>query len=249
MQFDEVTYRIGRQLILDAVSLAVLPGEVVVLLGRSGSGKTTLLRTVNGLVQPTGGAVSFAGRPVREWGPVPLRRRIGYVIQEAGLLPHLSVAENITLAARLEGWDETARRERAAALLDLVELPREYGQRLPHELSGGQRQRVGIARALALEPPLLLLDEPFAALDPLTRLDLQRELRGLLQASGKTALFVTHDIREALLLATRIVLLQDGHVDTITTPREFAAVTTPEALAFRNSLDETRGWDEPATRA
>ena len=205
------------------MDLCVEECETVALLGRSGSGKTTLLKMVNRLVEPTGGEVRFEGRRVADWDPIRLRRRTGWVIQEGGLLPHLTVARNVALVPELEGWDAARIAKRVEELLALVGLPAErYGARHPHQLSGGERQRVGVARALAADPPLVLLDEPFGALDPLTRQDLQREFRALQRRLGKTAIFVTHDVREATRVADRMALLDRGRLVAAGTPAELA---------------------------
>ena len=222
---------------LRGVSLTVEEGETVALLGRSGSGKTTLLRSVNGLAAAESGEVRFEGRGTAEWDLIQLRRRMGYVIQEAGLFPHWTIARNIGLVPALEGWAGERIAARVNELLKMVGLaPEEFGERYPRELSGGQRQRVGIARALAADPPLLLLDEPFGALDPITRLDLQRQFVALRKSVGKTALFVTHDVREAMVVANRIALLRDGVIDTLAAPAEFAKGGTEEARAFLECL-------------
>jgi len=222
----------GRQILAD-LSLAVAEGETLALLGRSGSGKTTALRLVNALVLPTAGAVRVAGRATRDWDPIRLRRRTGYVIQEGGLFPHLSVAENVGVVPALEGWPAGRIHARVAALLALVGLPAdEFGARRPHQLSGGQRQRVGVARALAADPPLLLLDEPFGALDPITRRELQQEFRALTRQLGKTAVFVTHDLAEAARVADRIALLDGGRLLAEGTAAELAAHRDPAVRAF-----------------
>jgi osmoprotectant transport system ATP-binding protein len=198
---------------LDGVCFDVDAGRILVLLGRSGSGKTTALKTLNRLVEADSGRVEVLGRPVGEWDPVTLRRRIGYVIQEAGLLPHFSVAENVALVPRLLGWDAERRRERARERLALVGLdPDRFAPLRPRELSGGERQRVGLARALAADPPVLLMDEPFGALDPLTRRRLQDEFRELQRRLGTTVVLVTHDVREALRLADRVAVMDAGRV-------------------------------------
>jgi osmoprotectant transport system ATP-binding protein len=222
----------GRTLLRD-VTLAVGEGETLALIGPSGSGKTTALRLVNALLLPSDGEVRVGGRATTAWDPIRLRRRTGYVIQDVGLLPHLSVARNVGLVPELEGWPAARIAARVAALLDLVGLPAaEYGARRPHELSGGQRQRVGVARALAADPPLLLLDEPFGALDPITRRELQREFRALQTRLRKTALFVTHDLREAARVADRLALLDRGRVLAAGTPAELAASADPGVRAF-----------------
>jgi len=233
VEFRDVSYRIGGRDILSHLSLAVDPGETVVLLGRSGSGKTTALKMVNRLILPTSGAVFVEGRPTTAWDAVGLRRGIGYVIQEVGLFPHFTVERNVGLVPRLEGWEEPKLRARVAELLQQVGLePSQFAGRYPRQLSGGQRQRVGVARALAADPHILLFDEPFGALDPVTRLELQRQYLALRRGLGKTSIFVTHDVREALLLATRIGLLHHGSLELLATPDEFRQARTPEALAF-----------------
>src|SRR5208337_1301567 len=194
--------------IISGVSLAVPHGETLVLLGRSGSGKTTLLRLINGLLAPTRGEVLVQQRRTADWNLIRLRRSIGYVLQDAGLFPHFTVAENVGLIPTLEKWDSSRIAARVEELLRLVGLdPVEFANRRPRELSGGQRQRVGVARALAADPAILLMDEPFAALDPVTRAEMQREFSALARRLSKTIVFVTHDLREALLLASRIILL------------------------------------------
>ena len=206
---------------LDGVSLAVEPGRVLVLLGTSGSGKTTALKTVNGLVRADSGQVEVLGQTLEAWDPIALRRRIGYVIQEAGLLPHLTVGENVALVPRLIGWPPDRRAARTRELLALVGLePDRFGPLMPRQLSGGQRQRVGIARALAADPPLLLMDEPFGALDPLTRRRLQAEFAALQQRLTKTVLLVTHDVPEALRLGDEVAVMDAGRVVQRGTPEE-----------------------------
>jgi len=233
LEIRNVSYAIGGRPVLRDVSLSVAEGETVVLLGRSGSGKTTLLKTANGLARPDVGEVRFEGRPAAEHDPIRLRRRMGYVIQDGGLFPHWTVEQNVGLVPRLDGWPAERIAPRVDSLLGMVGLsPDEYRARYPRQLSGGQKQRVGIARALAADPPLLLLDEPFAALDPITRFHLQRQFLELRRSLNKAALFVTHDVREALMLATRIVLLKDGALELIATPDEFLAATGDEARAF-----------------
>jgi osmoprotectant transport system ATP-binding protein len=227
-----------RALVSD-ISLSVHPGETMVLLGRSGSGKTTLLRLINRMLTPTAGAVLVKGRATTEWDAIELRRSIGYVIQEAGLFPHFTVAENIALVPTLDKWDAARISARVADMLKLVGLDGEdFASRYPRQLSGGQRQRVGVARALAADPEILLMDEPFGALDPVTRAELQREFAELAQRLKKTIVFVTHDLREALLLASRIVLLQNGKIVASDTPQNFMKLQHPEVQAFAASLVE-----------
>jgi osmoprotectant transport system ATP-binding protein len=244
IEFRNVTYSVNgnglepvsRQ-IVSGISLQIDEGETLVLLGRSGSGKTTLLRLINRLLLPTNGHVLVRGQATSDWDPIRLRRGIGYVIQEAGLFPHFTVAENVGLVPTLEHWDARRVAVRVEELLALVGLnPGEFRSRRPHELSGGQRQRVGVARALAADPRILLMDEPFGALDPVTRAELQREFRALAQRLGKTIVFVTHDLREALLLASRIVLLQAGKVVVSATADRFLQMDHPEVQAFASSL-------------
>jgi osmoprotectant transport system ATP-binding protein len=232
--FEHVEYRhAGGDPVLRDFSLDVAPAECLALVGRSGSGKTTALRLVNALLVPTGGSVRVGGRATDAWDPIRLRRNTGYVIQEVGLLPHRTVAENAGLVCRLEAWDERRRRERVNELLALVGLPSaDFAHRYPHELSGGQRQRVGLARALAIEPPLLLLDEPFGALDPITRHELQGEFVRLRRALGTTALFVTHDLREAARVADRIALVAAGRVAAMGTLDDLRQNADPHVHAF-----------------
>jgi osmoprotectant transport system ATP-binding protein len=230
---------LGGREVLRGVDLDVAEGETVVLLGRSGSGKTTLLKTLNRLVIPSGGSIRFEGRALSEWDPIRLRRRMGYVIQDAGLFPHWTVAANVGLVPRLEGADAAAVAKRVDEMLEMVGLPpAEYRDRYPRELSGGQRQRIGIARALAADPPVMLLDEPFAALDPITRLELQHLFLDLRARVRKTALFVTHDVREALRMGSRVALLHEGVMERIAPPAEFRRAESPEARAFLAGLDE-----------
>jgi osmoprotectant transport system ATP-binding protein len=248
LEIRNLSCSFGSHTILRDVSLAVSEGETVVLLGRSGSGKTTLLKTVNGLIRPSAGEIIFEGKPATGWDPIRLRRRMGYVIQDAGLFPHWTVEANVGLVPRLENWAPDKIAARVGFLLGAVGLePAEFRHRYPRQLSGGQKQRVGIARALAADPPLLLFDEPFGALDPITRFELQHHFLELRNTVRKTALFVTHDVREALMLASRIALLKDGVLDLLLPPREFLAARTPEATAFLASLQDR--WNPPETEA
>ncbi len=234
LEFDGAGYTLpGGPVLLAAVSFAADPGDTVVVLGRSGAGKSTTLKLVNRLLDPTAGRVLVEGRSTTDWDPIRLRRRTGYAIQEIGLFPHFTVASNVALVPQLEGWPEPRRRARVAELLELVGLdPPTFAERMPSELSGGQRQRVGIARALAADPPLLLLDEPFGALDPVTRSGLRREFQALAARLGKATLFVTHDVAEALFLATTIVLLEHGRVAFAGPPEAFRRSDAAEARAF-----------------
>jgi osmoprotectant transport system ATP-binding protein len=238
-----VTYRLpsGRALVSN-LNLAVMRGETLVLLGRSGSGKTTTLKLINRLLEPSDGEIFIAGQPSSAWDPIQLRRGIGYVIQDAGLFPHWSVERNVALVPRLAHWPEERIRARVKEMLDLVGLPAgEFASRRPSELSGGQRQRVGVARALAADQPILLMDEPFGALDPVTRAELQREFRALASRLQKTIVFVTHDVREALYLGTRIALLADGRLAGLYAPEEFLNATEPDVRAFAASIHLDRG--------
>lgn len=238
--FRGVTYNAPhtKTPILDDLNFGVPRGTTLVLLGASGCGKTTTLKLINRLYTPDAGTVLVENRATTEWDAIALRRRTGYVLQEGGLFPHLTIAENIGLLPQLEKWTPARIAERVTELLQLVGLsPEQYAARYPRELSGGQRQRVGVARALALEPPLLLLDEPFGALDPLTRADLQKEFAALRQRLNLTAVLVTHDVREALLLGTRIGLMDAGRLTLWATPQEFTQSDEPLARAYCASLD------------
>ena len=238
VEFRRVSFRIGDNLILNDLSFAIETGETLVLLGRSGSGKTTALKMVNGLLFPSSGEVLVDARPTTAWDPIRLRRGIGYVIQEVGLFPHFTVAQNVSLVPRLEGWPAEKIAARSSELLEQVGLdPASFLDRRPRQLSGGQRQRVGVARALAADPHLLLFDEPFGALDPVTRLELQDQFLALRNRLRKTSIFVTHDVREALRLGTRIALLDRGRLETLATPREFLQSSGPETRAFLACLD------------
>ncbi len=240
VQFHNVNFSLPKAAapIISDLNFSVARGETLVLLGESGCGKTTTLKLVNRLLVPTGGEVVVEGKSTTAWDPIALRRRIGYVIQEGGLFPHFTIAQNVGLVPRLSGWEKID--ARVEELLNLVGLaPAEFAQRFPRELSGGQRQRVGVARALAADPPLLLLDEPFGALDPLTRASLQREFADLSRRLGKTAILVTHDVREALILATRIGLMHRGRLLLLETPDRFLASDNPQARAYLDTLAVT----------
>ncbi|HEY8521644.1 MAG TPA: ATP-binding cassette domain-containing protein [Gammaproteobacteria bacterium] len=210
----------GATFAVRGVTLAVRQGELVALVGASGSGKTTTLKTINRLIEADSGTVSVAGQPVDALPPHELRRRIGYVFQGIGLFPHFTVAENIAVTPRLLGWPQAEIAARVRELLELVQLPLGLADRLPAELSGGQRQRVGVARALAAKPAIMLMDEPFGALDPITRDTLATEYRRLHERMGLTTLMVTHDVLEAVLLADRIVVMRAGEVVAQGTPPE-----------------------------
>jgi len=234
VEFVAAGFRLpGGRALLDALSLAVEEGETLAVIGRSGSGKTTALKLVNALLMPTMGEVRVAGRATTAWDAIRLRRRTGYVIQEVGLFPHLTVARNVGLVPELEGWPRERIGQRVEELLALVGLPAaEFAGRYPHQLSGGQRQRVGVARALAADPPLLLLDEPFGALDPITRAELQREFRALQARLRKTAIFVTHDMREAALVGDRIAVVAGGRLRAVATREALRESRDPEVRAL-----------------
>lgn len=252
IEFRSVSYALQNgaerpENLLDSVSFAVFRGETLVLLGRSGAGKTTALKLINRLLEPTAGEVRVEGKSTLEWDAIALRRRIGYVIQETGLFPHYTVGENIALVPRLERWPPERIEKRVSELLELVGLdPQQFRRRYPHELSGGQRQRVGLARALAADPEILLMDEPFGALDPLTRAEVRREFQSLKQRLAKTIVIVTHDIHEAITLATRIALIDAGRLRASLSPEEFLHSNEPAARAYGaqlRELESLRGAD------
>jgi osmoprotectant transport system ATP-binding protein len=225
VEFRDVSFtRPGGVRVLDRFNIAVESGEVVALVGRSGAGKSTLLKLINRLLDPEAGDVMVEGRSTRDWEPIRLRRRVGYVLQDVGLFPHMTVAGNIGVVPRLEGWTEERTEARVGELLDLIGLDRRtFTVRWPDELSGGQRQRVGVARALAVDPPILLMDEPFGALDPITRVELHAEFRRIQDRVKKTVLIVTHDMREAFALATRIGVLDAGQLVAFDRPERLSS--------------------------
>jgi osmoprotectant transport system ATP-binding protein len=228
VEFRGVSYRIGARTLLDDFTVAVAAGETLALVGASGAGKTTVLKLVNRLLLPDAGDVCVQGRDTREWDPIRLRRSVGYVIQDVGLFPHLTVADNIAVVPRLEQWPDDRVAGRVRELLDLIGLPaEEYSGRWPDELSGGQRQRVGVARALAVDPPVLLMDEPFGALDPITRRQLQQEFRRIQARVAKCVILVTHDMAEALALADRIGVLDEGRLIWSGTPKAIGEADDP----------------------
>jgi len=239
VEFRDVSFshRGASSPVISNLTFSVERGETLVLLGESGCGKTTTLKLVNRLFLPTLGQVNVEGKATRDWDEIALRRRTGYVIQDGGLFPHFTVARNVGLVPALEKWDEATIKTRVDELLSVVGLePKVFADRYPRELSGGQRQRVGVARALAAEPPLLLLDEPFGALDPLTRASLQKQFGELTRKLKKTAILVTHDVREALLLGSRIGLMHKGKLLLLETPANFLKSEEPQALAYIETL-------------
>jgi osmoprotectant transport system ATP-binding protein len=229
--------------VLCGVDLDVQAGETVALVGRSGAGKSTLLKTINGLIIPAAGDIVVEGRSTREWDPFELRRRIGYVLQEIGLFPHMTVAGNVAVVPTLLRWDAAHIAKRVDEVLELVGLPPStYAARPALELSGGQRQRVGVARALAADPPILLMDEPFGALDPVTRADLHREFRRIQEHVRKTVVIVTHDMAEAFALATRVGVLDRGVIAQLDTPGALARSTDPRVRPLLEPLLEARAF-------
>ncbi len=237
VEFRGVDYTIGAAKILDDINLQIFKGETLILLGESGCGKTTTLKLINRLIEPTNGEVLVEGKATTAWEAIKLRRRIGYVLQEGGLFPHFTIAENVALVPNLENKDQGETARKVVELLELVGLnPNKFAARLPSELSGGQKQRVGVARALAANAEILLLDEPFGALDPLTRNNLQKEFAALVKNLGKTAVFVTHDLREAFILGTRICLMEKGAIVLNDTPENFRQSDLPLARAYLETI-------------
>jgi osmoprotectant transport system ATP-binding protein len=236
LQFRDVAFSHGKGApVVRDLSFSCSPGETLAVVGRSGAGKSTVLKLVNRLLLPTSGQVAVQGRDTRDWEPIRLRRGIGYVMQDAGLFPHMTVAENVGIVPVLEGWPADRVRSRTQELLEMVGLPAgTYAARRPGELSGGQRQRVGLARALAVDPPILLMDEPFGALDPITRAEMRREFARLEQQIRTTAILVTHDIAEAFALADRVAVMEDGRLIALDTP---AVLSRSEDTRVRALLD------------
>ena len=232
IEFDHASFRLNGRPLLQELTLSVKQGETLVLLGRSGSGKTTTLKLINSLLLPTAGEVKVNGRRTTDWDPIQLRRSIGYVIQDGGLFPHFTVERNIALVPRIENWPQPRIAARVRELLSTVGLTEDLLSRYPNQLSGGQRQRVGVARALAADPPILILDEPFGALDPITRSEMQKEFRRLQQHMKKAVVFVTHDLREALLLADRIALMEEGRLVVDLPVAEFSRSQDPLVRAY-----------------
>jgi osmoprotectant transport system ATP-binding protein len=237
LEFRDVSFtRPGGTPILQHFDLAVDTGEVVALVGRSGAGKSTLLKLVNRLLAQDSGEVIVEGRSTREWEPIRLRRRVGYVLQDVGLFPHMTIAGNIGIVPRLERWTPDRTEARVGELLDLIGLDRRsFANRWPDELSGGQRQRVGVARALAIDPPILLMDEPFGALDPVTRVELHAEFRRIQERVKKTVVIVTHDMREAFALAARIGVLDTGRLVAYDTPHAMKVSADPRVRQLLDS--------------
>jgi osmoprotectant transport system ATP-binding protein len=238
VEFRQVSYGLdARPLIVDDVSLTVGPAETLALVGASGAGKTTLLKLVNRLLLPRAGAVRVQNKDTRDWDPIRLRRSVGYVIQDVGLFPHLTVADNIAVVPRLEQWPDDRVASRVRELLELIDLPPdEYLHRWPDELSGGQRQRVGVARALAIDPPVLLMDEPFGALDPITRRQLQQEFRRIQSRVAKCVILVTHDMVEALTLADCVGVMDGGRLIWSGSPQAIADCHEPRVRALLDSV-------------
>ena len=236
IQFDHASFCLNGRSLLQDLQLSVKPGETLVLLGRSGSGKTTTLKLINRMLLPTMGEVRVNGRSTADWDPIQLRRSIGYVIQDGGLFPHFTVERNIALVPRIENWPQPGINARVRELLTTVGLSEDLLRRYPSQLSGGQRQRVGVARALAADPPILILDEPFAALDPITRSEMQKEFRALQKRLCKAVIFVTHDLREALLLADRIALLEDGRLVVDLSAADFTRSQDPLVRAYTEAF-------------
>jgi osmoprotectant transport system ATP-binding protein len=247
IEFRDVSYRTPAGVVVfDGLTLTIDEGHVLALVGRSGAGKTTLLRLVNRLALPDAGTVLVEGLDTREWDPIRLRRSIGYVIQDVGLFPHMTVADNIAVVPRLERWDPARVAARVEELLRLVGLsPPAHARRWPDELSGGQRQRVGVARALAADPHVLLMDEPFGALDPVTRVELQREFKRIQRQLHKTVIIVTHDMGEALSLADRIAVLEDGTLIACESPAAIARSTDPRVRRLLDSVGVPVAADAP----
>lgn len=242
IEFVDVTYRInGNRTLISDLNLSICRGETLMLLGRSGSGKTTTLKLINRLVAQSEGQVLVDGRSTAEWNVIQLRRHIGYAIQEAGLFPHYTVKDNVALIPRLERWDAARIAARVREVLQLVGLPLgEFADRYPDQLSGGQRQRVGLARALAADPEILLMDEPFGALDPITRAELQHEFMQLKKTLSKTIVFVTHDVAEALMLGDRIALMDSGKLKGVFTPAEFLRSPHESVQPYVNAFRATQ---------
>lgn len=236
VEVKSVSFEIGGSKILDSLKFAVSKGEILILLGESGCGKTTTLKLINRLIEPTSGMILVEQKPTSKWDKIDLRRHIGYVLQDGGLFPHMTVEQNVGLPFAIKDTN-TKNERRVNEMLDLVGLdPAKFANRYPHELSGGQRQRVGVARALVADPDLLLLDEPFGALDAITRTNLQKEFAKLVKELGKTAVFVTHDLHEAMLLGSRIALMEKGRIVLLETPGNFRLSEIPLVRAYLDTI-------------
>jgi osmoprotectant transport system ATP-binding protein len=246
ISLEHVSFSIGDRPLLRDITFSVAQGETLVLLGRSGSGKTTTLKLINALRMPTKGGVRVRGKRTSDWDPIQLRRGIGYVIQDGGLFPHFTVERNIALVPSIEGWEPERVQSRVRELLGVVGLDASLISRYPSELSGGQRQRVGVARALAADPPILILDEAFGALDPITRSEMQKEFGALQKRLGKAVVFVTHDLREALLLGDRVALMEDGQLIVNLTTEEFSKSQHPLVRAYLEAFSGPVGAWEPS---
>lgn len=230
IQFKHVQKRYGDEVIIPDLSFTINEGEFITILGSSGSGKTTILKMINGLLAPSAGEILIDGEKISDLNMVDLRRHVGYVVQQIGLFPHMTISQNIGVVPKMLGWDQSQIEERVTELLDLVQLtPKQYRDRFPAQLSGGQQQRVGVARALATNPPYVLFDEPFGALDALTRLELQKEIKKIHANLGtKTFLFVTHDINEALYLGQRVMVMHEGKIHQFASPEEIVQHPTTD---------------------
>jgi osmoprotectant transport system ATP-binding protein len=233
IQFEHVKKAFGDEVVIPDLSFTVNQGELVTILGSSGSGKTTTLKMINGLIKPSAGAIRIDGQAIADLDLVELRRHMGYVVQQIGLFPHMTVGQNIAVVPQMLKWDQERIDQRVTELLNLVQLaPKDYVDRYPQQLSGGQQQRIGVARALATNPPYVLFDEPFGALDALTRLELQKEVKRIHESlADKTFMFVTHDINEALFLGQRVLIMHEGRIEQFATPKEIVAHPATEFVA------------------
>ena len=238
IEFKEVNKIYGDNVAVKHINLKIMAGEFVCLIGTSGSGKTTILRMINRMLKPSNGKIFIKGEEISDLNPVQLRRKIGYVIQNIGLMPHMTIYENITLVPKLLKWSEDKKKAKAKELIKLVELPEDFLDRYPYELSGGQQQRIGVVRALAADQDIILMDEPFGALDPITREGLQDLVKSLQEKTGKTIVLVTHDMDEALKLATKIVVMDKGHMVQQANPTEL--LRHPATAFVKKMIGEDR---------